>query len=157
MIDRRGERGGGAPRYNRSVILTERVPEDQGQFGDLLSLLAKLQQRSLPGIFIQQVGNVLKCTAVVVRDDGLNGIILRVGGGGKGVHIVVCAGQTVVVLLLGNIGGGGSSLGMLMVRGLLVKPGRVGLGVLVVAVDMGILHHLGLCVRERKNAGDGAR
>lgn len=67
------------------------------------------------------------------------------GGGGEGIHIVMCAGHAVIVLLLGNIGGGGGSLGVLVVGGLLVKPGRVGLGVLVVAVDMGILHHLG-CV-----------
>lgn len=123
------------------------MPQNQGQFGNLFPLLAKLQERSLPGILVQQIGNVLQRAAVVVRNHGLNGIILRMGGGGEGIHIVVCAGHAVIVLLLGNIGGGGGGLGVLVVRGLLVKPGRVGLGVLVVAVDMGILHHLGwLCV-----------
>lgn len=136
------------------------MPEDQGQFGNLLSLLAELQERGLPGILIQQIGNILQCTAVVVRDHRLNGIILRMGGGGEGIHIVMCAGHAVVVLLLGNIGGGGGSLGVLMVRGLLVKPGRVGLGVLVVAVDMGILHHLGYVFERRMLAatrGSGSK
>lgn len=119
------------------------MPEDQGQFGNLLSLLAKLQERGLPGVLVQQVGDVLQRPAVVVRDHRFNGIILRMGGSGEGIHIVMCAGHAVVVLLLGNIGGGGGSLGMLVVGSLLVKPGRVGLGVLVVAVDMRILHHLG--------------
>ena len=65
----------------------------------------------------------------------------------QGIDTIVGPGNAVVVLLLGNVGGGGGGgrLGMLaelVVGCLLMQPGRVGLGVLVMSVDVRVGHHL---------------
>ena len=71
--------------------------------------------------------------------------------GSQGVDGIVRSGDATVVLLLrGGSGGGGGLLGMVLVTRLLVHPGRVGLGaVLVVAVDVGIGHHFLVLEAER--------
>lgn len=64
--------------------------------------------------------------------------------------VAVRIGEAVEVLLLldSRHGGGGLLLGMLMVGGLLVHPGRVPLGVeLVVSVDVRRGHHHGRALR----------
>lgn len=138
------------------------MPQDQSQLRDLLALLAELQQGSLPGVLVQQVGDVGQGAAIVLGDgvvDAAGAGILgtsAVGGRVEGVDVTVGvgAGEAIVVLLLGGRGGGcGGLLGVvLLVAGLLVHPGRVGLWVvLVVSVDVRIGHHLG-----RSFVGDAA-
>ena len=124
------------------------MPQNQGQLGNLLSFLAKLQERALARVLVQQVGDVLQRPTVVLGHGRLESTLLGMGLG-QDASGVVGAGNAVVVLLLGDIGSGGSSLGVVLVRRLLMHPGRVGLGVLVVAVDVWIGHHLG-CGRLRE-------
>jgi hypothetical protein len=122
--------------------LTKRVPQDQGQLWNLFPLLAELQQRGFPGILVEEVGNVLEGTPVVLGYRCLQSIVLRVGRC-EVVHVVDGAGDTVVVLLLGHVGGGGGGLCMVLVRILLVHPGRIGLWILMVSVDVRVWHHFG--------------
>ena len=117
------------------------MPENERELGNLLALLAELQERSLSGILIEQVGNVLEGAAVVLRNNRLEGILLCVAGG-EGAHGVMGTGDAVVMLLLGNTGGLGLGLDVVLVRRLLVHPGRVGLRVLMMSVDVRTWHHL---------------
>ena len=121
---------------------TERMPQDQGELGHLLPLLAQLQQGGLARVLVEQVGDVLQRAAVVLGHRGLERVVLGVGLG-QGAETVVGAGEAVVVLLLSDTGGGGGGLGVVLVRRLLVHPGRLGLGILVVAVEVRIRHHFG--------------
>ena len=120
---------------------TERVPQDQSQLGNLLALLAQLQQSSLASVLVQEVGDVLQGAPVLLGNvqRGVRAMSL-----GQGANAVVGASETIVVLLLGDGSSCGGSLGMVGMRRLRIVPGRVGLRVLVVAVDgVGIWHHLG--------------
>src|SRR3569833_641457 len=127
---------------------TKRVPQDQCQLGDLLSLLAELEEGGLARVLVEQVGDVAHGAAVVFRD-GLQVAILGVGGG-QGAGGIVRARDAAIVLLLGSRGGGGGGgglLGVVLMRGRLrVHPGRRGLGrVLVVTVQVRVLHHVVCC------------
>lgn len=123
------------------VVHTKRVPQDKGKLRDLLALLAELQQGRLAGALVEEIGYVLQCAAVVLRDR-LDGRLLHVAGIER-VDVAVGTGEAAVVLLLGDIRGSGGGLGVVLVVGLLVDPGRVGLGILVMSVDMRVRHHLG--------------
>src|SRR4051812_11125367 len=83
------------------VVHTKRVPQDQGQLGDLLSLLAKFQEGRLARALVEQIGYVLQGPAVVFRD-GLDGRLLHVAGIER-VDVAVGTGKAAVVLLLGDI------------------------------------------------------
>lgn len=136
-------------------LLTKGVPKDQSQLRNLLPFLAKLQKGSLPGIFIEKVNYVLQCAAVLLRRNRhLQRVILGVARC-EGIHVIVGARDAIVVLLLGHVGGGGSGLGMVLVRVLLVHPGRVGLWILMVSVDVRVWHHL--CDEGRRRSGRQAR
>lgn len=122
------------------------MPQDQSQLRNLLALLAQFKQSGLARVFIQKIGNILQSAPVIFRHRGLKRCLLGMGLS-QGIDTIVGAGNAVVVLLLGNVGSssGGGGLGMLaeLVMGcLLVQPGRVGLGVLVVSVDVRVRHHL---------------
>jgi len=58
----------------------------------------------------------------------------------------------VVLLLCGRSGGGGSLLGAVLVSGLLVQPGGLDLGIvlLVVSVDVLAVHHLDVLPARRR-------
>lgn len=135
---------------------TKRVPQDEGKLWDLLALFAELQQGSLARVLVEQVGDVGHGAAVVL---GYVVVAAILGMGGEVVGVGMGAGDAVVVLLLGDRGGGGSGLllGMLVVRGLLVHPRRVGLRVeLVMSVDVRRGHHLGrpMQVKPYSDGGD---
>lgn len=116
------------------------MPQDKGKLRDLLALLAQFQQGRLAGALVEEIGYVLQGAAVVLRDR-LDGRLLHVAGIER-VDVAVGTGEAAVVLLLGDIRGSGGGLGVVLVVGLLVDPGRVGLGILVMSVDMRVRHHL---------------
>ena len=133
---------------------TERVPQNQRELGNLFSLFTELQERALARVLVQEIGNVLQRPAVVLGHGRLEGIVLGMGLGHDAGGIVR-AGNAIVVLLLSDVGSSGRSLGVVLVRRLLVHPGRVGLRILVVSVDVRIGHHLGCW--EQSSVGWGMR
>lgn len=111
------------------------MPQDERELGNLLALLAQLEQGALARVLIKKVGDVLQRPAVVLGYRRLEGCLLGMALG-EGANAVVGAGDAIVMLLLGDVGGSRGGLSMVLVRRLLVHPGRVGLGVLVVGVDV---------------------
>lgn len=116
------------------------MPENKRELGHLLTLLAELEKGRLPCGLVKQVSDVLKGTTVIFGHGGIEVILLRMGGS-QGIYRVMGGCDSVIVLLLGGIGRGRSRLSMMLVRGLLMDPGRVGLGILVMSVDMGVSRH----------------
>lgn len=125
---------------HQRYIHTKRVPENQGELGHLLTLLAELKQGRFTRCFVQQVSNVLEGTAVIFGHGSIKVILLRMGSS-QGIYRVVGGRYSVVVLLLCGIGRGRSRLSMMLVGSLLMNPGCVGLGILVMSVDMGVSRH----------------
>lgn len=101
------------------------MPEDQGELGDLFPLLTQLEKRSLTRVLVQEVGDILHGTAVVLGDILGETGFLSVGRG-QSANRVVSSRYPVIVLLLRSIGGGsgglGLGLGMVLMGGLLVHP-----------------------------------
>lgn len=121
---------------------TKRVPQDKCQLGYLFPLLAELQQGRLARVLIKQIGDVLQCPSIVLRDGRIQRALLRVALR-QGIDAIVSASQAAVILLLGHIHSTLSSgLDVVLVRCLLVHPGRVRLGILVVAIYVRVGHHL---------------
>jgi hypothetical protein len=121
------------------------MPQDQGQLGNLLSFLTKLQQSSFPSVLVEEIGNEGHGASVVLRNVIMVGILTVAS------HLTR-ASKTVEMLLLLSGGGGCRSdlllllLSMGMMRTLLlVHPGGITtLGIeLVVSVDVRRGHHVG--------------
>jgi len=106
----------------------------------LFTLLAELEEGRLPRGLVQQVSNVLKRTTVIFGHGSIEVILLHMGGS-QGIYRVMSRRYSVVVLLLGGIGRGRSRLGMMLMGCLLMNPGGISLGVLVMSVDMGVSRH----------------
>jgi hypothetical protein len=117
------------------------MPQNQGKLGNLLPLLAQLEQSGLARILVQEVGNVLQSATVVLRHGRFDRVVLGMAGGERIVGMTTA--QAAVVLLLGHGGGSSGGLGMMLVRGLRVHPSRVGLWILVMAEDVWVWHHFG--------------
>ncbi len=128
------------------------VPQDKRQLWDLLSLLAQLKEGSLSSILVQKIRNVGECSAVVL---GHGAFALDVFLGMvriNAVHVAVGWHAAVVTLMGGICGGGGSGLGMLLVRGLLMNPSGLGVAILM-TIKVWVGHHLGFFVDPRFSIG----
>lgn len=136
------------------------MPQDEGQLGNLLALLAQLEESGLAGVLVEQIGNIGHGAAVVLGDVVV-GSILGVGGDLAAADgRVAASSEAAEVLLLLDHGGGGGGCGGLL---LLLRMGMVGGGLLVhprlvsalgrelvVSVDVRRGHHLGRCVLRRE-------
>ena len=143
------------------------MPQYERQLGDLLPLLAKLEEGGLARVLTEKVGDVAQGATVVLGDifepgvlDVATGRRSRSSGGGDGSGggghvaggggIVVGVGEAVVVLLLG--GGEGDLLLLGLVLGLmlmlvLMLVGLVLMLMLMLVLVAGLGVHPGLLVR----------
>lgn len=134
---------------SRSSGHTKGVPQDQGELGDLFSLLAEFQKGLLTGVLVQQIGNVGHGAAVILGHVGVVGSrvlmdsIEGIGMTGRG-----C--DPVEVSLLGGGGGSSSLLGMVLMA-LLMHPGGGFLGIVMLAVHGVVGHHLDALGTARKS------
>lgn len=79
------------------------MPEDESQLRNLLPLLAQLQQGSLSGVFVEEVGDVGHCSPIFLRDVVVAAGILTVGYGhvaGGGMAATRQAAEMLVLLVL---------------------------------------------------------
>lgn len=130
------------------------MPQDQGKLGDLLTLLAQLEEGLLAGVLVEEVCDVGHGTTVVLGHVGVVGARVLVDGV-EGIRMAGRRSDTVEVGLLGG-GGGGSSLLSVLVMRLLVHPGGGFLGVVMLTVHGVAGHHLDLDgVRLRLELGLG--
>lgn len=128
------------------------MPEDQSQLRNLLSLLAELQQSSLPRTLIQQVGDEGHGSPIllrhVVRGDG--GILIRLL---LSLLLLSLLSLRLCLLLLGGLLL--LLLATVLLNGLLLlmHPGRVGLRVkLMVPVHVRRVHHVRVCALHARTA-----
>lgn len=130
------------------------MPEDERQLRDLLSLLAKLEQRRLPCVRLHELGDPLKYTTVFLRHPSFttalkvvcrsarNEAASRHGGS-------VVARDALVVLLLSCSRGGCGGLRLRLSLGLCLKLAVLGYMVIrVLVVSPGPLARVLLLVRE---------
>lgn len=134
------------------AALTKRVPQDEGEFRYLLSLLAQLKQGRLSGALVQQVSNKGHSAPIILRYvlvTSFLGMYSR-----QGSRIVVACKAVVLLLLRSRCGGGGGLLGMLVMGRLLVHPRAavVWSAELEVAV-VRTRHHLGIGGAGRTGTG----
>lgn len=116
------------------------MPQDQGELGDLFSLLAELQESLLTGIFIQEIGNVGHGAAVVLGHVRVVGSRILMDG----IESVGMTGRgcdPVEVSLLGGSSSSSSLLGMVLMA-LLMHPGGGFLRIVMLAVHGVVGHHL---------------
>ncbi len=124
----------------------ERVPQYEGEFWDLLALLAQFQQSSLSGVLVEEVGNVCQRPAIILR---YGAFALDVVLGVVRIDTVAVGRKAVVVALVSSIcRGGSSSLSVLLMRMLLLllllllllHPGRVSMAICM-AIEVWVGHH----------------
>lgn len=130
-------------RSRRGKELTKGVPQDHSQFGNLLSLLAELQEGGFARGVVEEVGDESH-GATVVLGQSLDACLLEMPA--HGCAHVGAALDAAVVLLLGGIDGRLLRLVLLLIVGR-VHPRRVGMVVVVL-----LTVHVG-----RRSGGRGAR
>lgn len=106
---------------------TERMPDDEGELGNLLALLAEFHKGSFASVGIEKLGHPKEDFAIVfsvypfetttccVRARGIGrSLALIPGGSNSSSRVVSGHDDTIVVLLVRYGGSGGSVVGMLL-------------------------------------------